>query len=99
MTAFVVFTESEPLLVVAPRGAAVEGRLAGALNSRGIEKYLAHEVPLDRLREEYGRSFEVIEADIRDGADLRVLDSKGSHVFAKVRFADLGPGIAHGLSH
>jgi hypothetical protein len=38
-------------------------------------------------------AFELIEADIRNGEDIRVLDSRGSHIFSKVRFADLGHGL------
>ena len=93
MTAFLVFTENQPLLVMTSRAAVSEGRLVEGLTRKGIGKFMAHEVPLEHLRGEYGVAFELIEADIRDGKDIRVLDSNGGHVFAKVRFADLGRRI------
>jgi hypothetical protein len=95
MTAFLVFTETEPLLVMASRSAVTNGRLAGGLARKGIDRFIAHEVPLENLRSKYGIPFEIIEADIRDGQDIRVLDSKGSHVFSKIRFSDLGRTIQY----
>ena len=93
MTALLVFTESQPLLVMVSRAAVSDGRLDEDLRNRGIKKFIAHEVPLEYLRYQYGVAFELIEADIRSGEDIRVLDSRGSHIFSKVRFADLGHGM------
>ncbi len=93
MTAFLVFTETQPLLVMASQAAVSEGRLVEGLTRKGIGKFMAHEVPLEKLRREYGVAFEFIEADILDGKDIRVLDSNGGHVFAKIHFADLGQRI------
>ena len=95
MTAFLVFTEYEPLIVAIAEEAEAGGRLADSLSRKGIDKFIAHEIDVDRLREAYGVPFEVIEADIISGRDLRVLDSKGSRAFAKVQFADLGKCIRH----
>jgi hypothetical protein len=93
MTALLVFTEKQPILVMASKMAITNGRLEEHLKNRGIETFIAHEVPLDALRQEYGMAFERVEGDIRNGEEMRVLDSKGSHVFARVRFADLGQRI------
>lgn len=93
MTAFLVFTETQPLVVVASRAAVTEGRLVEGLTRKGIGKFMAHEVPLENLRSEYGVAFELIEADILGGKDIRVLDSNGGHVFAKIQFANLGQRI------
>jgi hypothetical protein len=93
MTAFLVFTEFEPLIVATAEEAASDGHLVEWLSQKGIDKFIAHEIDVDRLREAYGVPFEVIEADIVSGRNLRVLDSKGSHAFANVRFADLGKSI------
>jgi hypothetical protein len=95
MTAFLVFTDGEPLIVALSRKAASDGRLAESLSRKGIAKFIAHEIDVDRLRNAYGVPFEVIEADIISGRDLRVLDSKGPHAFEKVRFAELGRCIRY----
>ena len=93
MTAFLVFTEYEPLIVAIAEEAVSDGRLVENLSRKGIDKFIAHEIDVDQLRDAYGVPFEIVEADIASGRDLRVLDSKGSHAFANVRFADLGKSI------
>lgn len=95
MKAFIVFTEAEPVLVMTSRAAASNGRLEDGLTAIGFRNFIAHEVPVDGLKERYGIPFEVIESEVREGRDLRVLDSKGSHVFENIRFADLGTCIRH----
>jgi hypothetical protein len=95
MTAFLVFTEVEPLIVAVRREAGSNDHLAEGLSRVGINRFIAHEVSVDRLRELYGVTFEVIETDVKNGKGIRVLDSNGHHALAHVQFADLGPSIAH----
>lgn len=95
MIAFLVFTDSQPILVVASRAAVSSGRLADVLADKGVGKFIAHKVPLDDLRNEYGVAFEIIESDIRKGAPIRVLDSSGTRAFTKVHFSDLEHPIRH----
>jgi len=96
MNAFLVFTEGEPLIVATAKESVSDGRLAESLSRKGIDKFIAHEIDVERLRKTYGVPFEVVEADIVGGSDFRVLDSNGSHAFERVRFADLGKVIQHG---
>ena len=91
MTAFVVFTETEPMLVMASEAAVSDGRFADRLAAMGFERFIAHEVPLTTLREQYGVPLEVLESDIRDGKPVRILDSSGRHVFSNISLAQLGP--------
>ena len=98
MTAFLVFTESEPMLVMASRTAVTDGQLEERLAHMGFDRFIAHEVPMTSLREQYGVPFEVLESDIRNGKGVRILDSNGRHVFSAVCLGDLGPGLAHGPS-
>lgn len=95
MVAFLVFGEGEPALIMSSREAADDGRLISGLTTRGFNKFIAYEVPLPELRERYGVPFEVIEHDVRNGKEVRVLDYKGRHVLENVRFADLGSCIWH----
>ena len=97
MKTFLIVTEAEPLIVAAPLEAVTDGRLVESLSRVGIDRFIAHEIAVEGLREAYGVPFEVIETEIKNGKDVQVLDSNGNHVFARVRFADLRPGIAHGL--
>ena len=95
MTAFLVFTEGEPMIVATAKEAVSDGRLAENLSRKGIDKFIAHEIDVDWLRQTYGVPFEVVETDIINGHNLRVLDSKGISAVANVRFADLGKCIRY----
>ena len=98
MTAFLVLTEAEPILVMATRAEVEGGGLVKDLSRVGINQFIAHEITVDGLREVYGRAFEVIEADVKNGKGLRVLDSNGDHALSHVQLANLGLVIVHGLS-
>jgi hypothetical protein len=93
MTAFLVFSETEPMIVMASRAAVSDGRLVDGLKTKGVGKFIAREIPLERLRERYGVPFEVIEADLRRGNDLRVLDYDGRHVFENICLTELGSSL------
>lgn len=95
MITFLVITEGEPLIVGASEEAVADGRLAASLSEKGVDKFIAHETDVDRLRETYGVPFEVVEADITGGRDLCVLESRGDRAFSNVRFEDLGRSIQH----
>jgi hypothetical protein len=98
MKAFLILTEGEPRIVAIPREMAAGSCLAEILSKAGIDRFIAHEVSVDRLRETYGLPFDVVESDVRNGKGLRVLDSNGRHAFSHLRLANLGPGITHGIS-
>lgn len=93
MRSFLVLTENGPLLVMTSHSCITEGALLDSLRRKGIDKFIAYEVPTDRLHEYYGLPFEVIAADIERGKDLRVLDFDGPHIFNCLSFAELGRAI------
>jgi hypothetical protein len=97
MKAFLVLTEGEPRIIAVPREMVADGGLAENLSKTGIDRFIVHEVSVDRLRETYGVPFEVIEDEVMRDKKLRVLDSNGAHALAHIQLAVLGPGIAHGI--
>jgi hypothetical protein len=99
MIAYLVFTSWEPFLVMTSRDAVHDGRLVEGLGRMGFEKFIAREVPIDSLRARYGVPFEVIEKEVKEGKDVRVLDYKGEHVFKNVLLDDLGTCIRHEAPH
>ncbi len=90
MRSFLILTENGPLLVLTSHASITEKSLLGALRRRGIEKFIAYEVPVDRLHEFYGVPFEVIAADLEQGKDLRVLDFDGANIFDCLSLSELG---------
>jgi hypothetical protein len=93
MTAFLVFSRFEPLIVLASKAAVRDGRMVRVLAKRGLAKFIAHEVPVEKLRLKYGLPFEVIGRDVKEEDDTRVLDCDGRRVFESLPFSQQGECI------
>jgi hypothetical protein len=94
MRSFLVLTENGPLLVLTSMKSITEETLLASLHSKGIDKFIAYEVPVERVHEFYGVPFEVIAEDLESGIDLRVVDFDGPHIFNCLSFSDLGRQIS-----
>jgi hypothetical protein len=93
MRSYLVLTENGPLLVLTSMESITEEILLDSLHSKGIDKFIAYEVPIEKVHEFYGVPFEVISADLERGKDLRVVDFDGPHIFSCLSFTDLGQQI------
>jgi hypothetical protein len=96
MRAYLIFTGSGPILILTTYPSVTDERLAAKMRHKGIAKFIAYEVPLERTRKLYGVPFEVIAADLAGQEDLRVLDFNGHHIFANFHLSELGEPIRHG---
>ncbi len=95
MRSFLVLTENGPLLVLTSSESITEENLLDSLHRKGIDKFIAYEVPVERVHEFYGVPFEIIAADLESGKDLRVVDFDGPHIFSCLSFSDLGRQVQH----
>ena len=95
MKAGLFFTGTGPILLLTSYEALNDPKLAEKLASKGIKKYIAYEVPEDKVREKYGKHYQVIMGDLKQSDDLRVLDYDGHHVFYNFALRELGEPIRH----
>jgi len=95
MKAFMLFTGSGPLVVLTSHAAITEPGLLAKFAAKGIDKFIAHELPLGLARERYGGHFEVVLRDLHESDDLRILDYNGERAFRLFRLAELGRPILH----
>ena len=95
MRSFLLLTETGPVLLLTRCSSITEAGLVDLLNGRGIEKFIAFEVPVSKVQSLYGVPFEVVAADIDDGRDMRILDYNGQHIFSSFSFDELGTAIAY----
>ena len=95
MRAYLVLAENGPLLVMTSRSCITEEALLESLRHKGIEKFIAYEVPVEQVAMFYGVPFEVIAADLEHGKDLRVLDFDGQHIFDCLSLDQLGQEIQY----
>jgi len=93
MRSYLVLTGDGPLLVLSSHPCVTDETLLDSLRDRGIEKFIAYEVPIDRVHEFYGVPFEVIAADLEKRERMRVLDFDGPHIFDCLSMSDLGQEV------
>jgi hypothetical protein len=97
MRAYLIFTGSGPILVLATYPELTDERLVTKLRYKGIDKFIAYEVQLDAVRERYPSSFAGVAKDLEGGdEDLRVLDFNGHQIMANFSLDSLGTPIKLG---
>jgi hypothetical protein len=95
MKAALMFTGSGPLVIVTSHGSLIEGPLLDKLRAKGIDKFIAYEIPLAIAEQRYGGHFQVVMRDLSESDDLRVLDFNGERAFRLFHWRELGPPLMH----
>ena len=93
MKAGIFFTGTGPILILTTYDSFSDPQLIEKLLSKGIKKFIAYEVSEDKVKEKYGRHFNVVMGDLHQNDDLRVLDYDGHHVFYNFSLKELGEPI------
>jgi len=93
MKAGIIFTGTGPILILTSYESLEEPRLAAKLSAKGITKFIASELPLDKVRAKYGNHYQVILEDLNQTDDLRVLDYNGYNVFYNFKFSEMGKPV------
>jgi len=73
----------------------LDNALIEKLSDKGIEKFIAFEIPFGLAEQRYGTHFAVVRGDFRETDDLRVLDEDGERAFKLFRFDELGPSLVY----
>ncbi len=90
MKAGVIFTGTGPILILTSYNSLTDPNFVNKLKARGIKKFIAYELSLEKVKKEYGTHFSVVMGDLHETDDLRVLDYDGHHIFLAFSFADMG---------
>jgi hypothetical protein len=93
MKAGVIYTGTGPILILTSYDSFTDKNFVNKLIARGIKKFIAYELPLEKVKKEYGTHFSVVMGDLHDTDDLRVLDYDGHHIFLAFSFGDVGQPI------
>ncbi len=72
MKAALLFTGSGPLVILTSHASFIDPALLEKLAAKGIDKFIAYEVPVATAEERYGNHFRVVMRDLRESDDLRV---------------------------
>ena len=95
MKTLMLFGGSGPLVILTSHESATDPALIEKLKAKGLDKFIAYQIPLELARERYGGHFEVVLRDLRESDDLRVLDFNGERAFRLFRLAELGSPIMY----
>ncbi len=95
MKSGILFTGTGPILILTNFESFSEPDFVTKLAVKGIKKYIAYEVPSDRVKEKYGQHYNVVLKDLKQTDDLRALDYDGHHVFYNFALSELGTPVCH----
>lgn len=93
MKAGIIFTGTGPILVLTTHESFDDPSFVSKLESKGIKKFIASELPLEKVKTKYGNHFSVVMGDLKQSDDLRVLDYNGYNVFYNFSFAEMSKPI------
>ena len=95
MKTYMLITGSGPIVVLTSHDSILDAALIEKLAGKGIKKFIAYEIPIDLAKQRYGAHFSLVQGDVRETDDLRVLDYDGSRAFKLFRFGELGSPLLH----
>jgi len=95
MKSFLLMTGSGPLMILTSHGTIENSILLDKLLAKGIDKFVAYEVPFDLTKQRYGWHFNVVANDLHETDDLRVLDYNGDRAFRLFSFSEIGTAHIH----
>jgi hypothetical protein len=95
MKAGIIFTGTGPILILTSYESFEDPKFLTKLDAKGIKKFIASELPLERVKAKYGNHYDVIMGDLNQTDDLRVMDYNGHNVLYNFAFSDMGAPIYH----
>ena len=95
MKGILVFSGSGPLLILSSYPTIDHPELVAKLKAKGLRKFIAYEVPIDRCKDLYGFTWRDICEDLEGADDMRVLDFDGHRIFLNFSLRALGEAYVH----
>ena len=93
MKAGIIFTGTGPILILTTYDSFDDSKLVEKLKTKGITKYIASELSLDKVKAKYGNQYNVVLGDLHQSDDLRVLDYNGYNVFHNFKFSEMAKPV------
>jgi hypothetical protein len=90
MKAYMLLTGSGPILILSAHDSPEDEVFLGKLRAKGVDKFIAYELPWEEVQSHYGQHFQTVLHDLHETNDLRVLDFNGPRVFHLFRLDTLG---------
>ena len=95
MKALMLLTGGGSMVILTSFASPTASSLIEKLAGKGINKFIAYELPIELAKERYGKHFAMVQQDLRESDDLRVLDYNGERAFNLFRFDEMGPATLY----
>jgi hypothetical protein len=95
MKAGIIFTGTGPILILTTYDSLTHPEFVKKLEAKGINKFIASEVPVEAVKSKYGNHYNVVLGDLKQTDDLRVMDYNGYNVFHSFSFREMAKPIYH----
>jgi hypothetical protein len=93
MKSAIIFSGTGPILVLTTFDSLTAPGFITKLATKGIKKFVAIELPVDKVKAVYSGTFDIIMEDLHQTDDLRVLDYNGHNIFNAFSVKEWGPAI------
>ncbi len=91
MKAGLLLTGNGALVYLTSHSSFLDQDLIRKFGSKGIEKFISYDIPIELAKERYGSHFAAVARDVHERDELRILDFNGQRAFSLFDFDDLGP--------
>ena len=95
MKALMLLTGGGSMVILTSFASPTASGLIEKLAGKGITKFIAYELPVEVVQERYGHHFTMVQQDLRENDDLRVLDYNGGRAFHLFGFNEMGPATLY----
>ena len=93
MKTSIIFTGTGPILIMTSYESLTNPAFVEKLAAKGIKKFIAYNLPVEKVKERYAKHFDIIMNDLHQQDDLRVLDYNGHSIFLNFSFAEMGKPV------
>lgn len=90
----IFFTESGPILAQTTHHFFAHPKLVEKFAEKGITKFIAFEVPIEKVKEKYGKQLS-LERDYNGNRELRIIDSNKKQIFNNFSIKDLEEAVLY----
>ncbi len=95
MKAGLLVTGNGALIYLTSHEEVINHELIEKFRAKGIDKFIAYEIPVEKAKKRYGGHFAVVVRDLKETDDLRILDYQGGRAFSMFSFSELGEPRMH----
>jgi hypothetical protein len=95
MKVMMLLTAGGPMVILTSAQSPISPNLLKELHAKGIDKFIAYELPLDLAKKRYGSHFDAVAHDVHETDELRVLDYNGYRAFTLFKFEEFGTPLRY----